>query len=679
MSPSGSTYNNGSVTIAADSGAINGTWNGSVAGGTLSGAYLDSTAILLTATLPAGTIVSSWGIGCDSTTATTCSISSLTTDTTISPVFAPDTRALTVSPSGPTYSNGAVTISADSGAINGTWNGSATGGTLTGDYINGAAVVLTATLPAGTIVSSWGTGCDATTATTCTITSLSVNTTISPVFAVDTKTLTASPSGPTYNNAAVTIAADSGAVNGTWDGSATGGTLSDTYNYGTGIVLTVTLPAGTVVSSWGAGCDATTATTCTLNNGTLTSNTTISPVFAVDTKTLTVSPSGPTYNNGAVTIAADSGAVNGTWDGNATSGTLSDTYNYGTGIILTATLPAGTVVSSWGAGCDATTATTCTITSLSINTTISPVFALDARTLTVSPSGPTYNNAAVTIAADSGAVNGTWDGSATGGTLSDTYNYGTGIVLTATLPAGTVVSSWGTGCDATTATTCTITSLSINTTISPVFALDTRTLTVSPSGPTYNNAAVTIAADSGAVNGTWDGSVTGGTLSDTYNYGTGIVLTATLPASTVVSSWGAGCDATTATTCTLNNGTLTSNTTISPVFAENNAPTFTGTPTISGIATVGKTLSLLDTLTDDSDGDTVTLSYQWAADSVDIPDANSDNYILTKNEAQKNVTCTLTADDGNGGIATFTTVGVDVGNSFPWPMFLPAITSHATH
>jgi hypothetical protein len=282
------------------------------------------------------------------------------------------------------------------------------------------------------------------------------------------------------------------------------------------------------------------------------------------------------------------------------------------------------------------------------------------------------------IAADSGAISGTWDGSAIGGTLSDTYDYGAAIVLTATLPAGTVVSSWGAGCDATTATTCTLNAgtLTSDTTIAPVFALDTRTLTVSPSGPTYSNGSVTIAADSGAISGTWDGSASGGTLSDTYNYGTAVVLTAMLPTSTVVSSWGAGCNSTTATTCTITN--LTTNMTISPTFAVNNDPTFTGTPTITGFAKVGKTLSLVDTLTSDIDGDIVTLSYQWAADGGDVLGATSDTYNLTLNEVQKNVTCTLTADDGNGGDAKFTTVGVDVGNSFPWPMFLPAMTNNAT-
>jgi hypothetical protein len=118
--------------------------------------------------------------------------------------------------------------------------------------------------------------------------------------------------------------------------------------------------------------------------------------------------------------------------------------------------------------------------------------------------------------------------------------------------------------------------------------------------------------------------------------------------------------------------------TISPTFAVNNDPTFTGTPTITGFAKVGKTLSLVDTLTSDIDGDIVTLSYQWAADGGDILGATSDTYNLTLNEVQKNVTCTLTADDGNGGDAKFTTVGVDVGNSFPWPMFLPAMTNNAT-
>ena len=107
------------------------------------------------------------------------------------------------------------------------------------------------------------------------------------------------------------------------------------------------------------------------------------------------------------------------------------------------------------------------------------------------------------------------------------------------------------------------------------------------------------------------------------------------------------------------------------VLVANSAPVFTGTPTITGIIKVGNTLGLADTGTSDADGDTVALSYRWAVDGVDIPGANQETYILTANEAKKNITCTLTADDDNGGITQFTTRGVKSG--FPWWILMPGL------
>ena len=95
-----------------------------------------------------------------------------------------------------------------------------------------------------------------------------------------------------------------------------------------------------------------------------------------------------------------------------------------------------------------------------------------------------------------------------------------------------------------------------------------------------------------------------------------------------------------------------------PTAQVNSVPTFDSTPTISGTPQVGSTLSLINTATTDVDGDNVTLSYQWQADSADISGATSATYLLTANESAQLVTCIITADDGNGGTTTITTAGV---------------------
>ncbi|MDO9042316.1 MAG: choice-of-anchor D domain-containing protein [Desulfocapsaceae bacterium] len=109
------------------------------------------------------------------------------------------------------------------------------------------------------------------------------------------------------------------------------------------------------------------------------------------------------------------------------------------------------------------------------------------------------------------------------------------------------------------------------------------------------------------------------------------------------------------------------------VLIANSAPAFTGTPAITGRAKIKQTLSLADTGTSDADGDTVTLSYQWAAGGVDIPGATLNTYQLTVNEDKKTITCTLTADDGNSGITPYTTLGVNVKSGFPWWSLVPGL------
>lgn len=99
--------------------------------------------------------------------------------------------------------------------------------------------------------------------------------------------------------------------------------------------------------------------------------------------TVTVSPSGSVPSGRSVEITSDVGSLDCSWDGTNASGCVSGIIDAGTGVVLTASLPTNTVISSWS-GCDSSTATTCTIDSLSADTTIS-VVTLASYSVTASP------------------------------------------------------------------------------------------------------------------------------------------------------------------------------------------------------------------------------------------------------------------------------------------------------
>ncbi len=106
----------------------------------------------------------------------------------------------------------------------------------------------------------------------------------------------------------------------------------------------------------------------------------------------------------------------------------------------------------------------------------------------------------------------------------------------------------------------------------------------------------------------------------------------------------------------------------------NHDPTFTGIPTITGTLGVHETLGLTYTDTADLDaGDSVTLSYQWLRDGIDITGETSDTYVLQAKDRISNISCRLSARDLNGGETIFTTGGVRVKGSFPWSILIPAL------
>ena len=131
-------------------------------------------------------------------------------------------------------------------------------------------------------------------------------------------------------------------------------------------------------------------------------------------------------------------------------------------------------------------------------------------------------------------------------------------------------------------------------------------------------------------------------------------------------------------TITADDGNGGSDTATSASFATaNDAPTFTATPSISGTAAVGSLLSVINTATSDTDGDTVTLTYQWKADGSNIAGATGASFMPTADQAHATISVTVTADDGHGGSVPVTTAGVTMANTGPGFIATPAISGTA--
>lgn len=105
----------------------------------------------------------------------------------------------------------------------------------------------------------------------------------------------------------------------------------------------------------------------------------------------------------------------------------------------------------------------------------------------------------------------------------------------------------------------------------------------------------------------------------------------------------------------------------------NTVPVNTVVPVISGTASVGSQLSSNNGSWTDANGDTLTYSYQWKADGVNIG-TNSNLYTLTAVEADKAITVTVIANDANGGSVSATAGAVFVGNRAPVNTVVPVIT-----
>lgn len=222
-------------------------------------------------------------------------------------------------------------------------------------------------------------------------------------------------------------------------------------------------------------------------------------------------------------------------------------YGADTMVVLTAAPAANTQNPVW-TGCDSMTATTCTVNVNGVKNVTAQFDLNPPQTLTVNKTG---------TGAAAGVVTGSPAGINCGATCAFGYPGGQTVVLTANPPVGTVFTGF-TGCDSSTATTCTVTmALAMGRAVTANFTtVPIRNLTVTKSGTGNGNVAGT-------------GISCGADCTEAYNDGTNVVLSATPVApGSRFSSW-VGCDAPSASTCTMN---MTSDKTVTAIFTQGPDP-----------------------------------------------------------------------------------------------------------
>ena len=120
-------------------------------------------------------------------------------------------------------------------------------------------------------------------------------------------------------------------------------------------------------------------------------------------------------------------------------------------------------------------------------------------------------------------------------------------------------------------------------------------------------------------------------------------------------------------TNSIGDGAASDEVTATTVAAKPNSPA-TGTPTISGTAQVGETLTADTTGIDDSDGlADVSYDYQWLADDTEIASATGNTYVLTSAELGKAVKVRVSFTDDAGNEESLTSAATTAVAAAPPP------------
>ena len=310
-------------------------------------------------------------------------------------------RQLSVSKAG----SGTGSVIADSGVVN-------CGPTCSGEYPYNTPVILTATPDSGSTFLGW-TGDCAGTAATCTVTmdqAQNVGAAFSNTIAAN-KDLAA---GITGSGTGDVVSAPAGIACGT-----AGSTCTASFTNGSSVTLTATAATGSTFMGWTGACTGNGACTVTMNQAQYASATftdSTSPTI----KELVFSTGG----NGQGGVTSTPVAIFCGTAGNTCTAPFDD----GISIVLTATPAIGTLL-AWSGDC-AGSGLTCNLT-MNQNHAITASFTKQAFNLTVNKDGKGDG----TVVSNPFGIN-------CGRDCSESYNYGTQVVLTATPDQNSALESW---------------------------------------------------------------------------------------------------------------------------------------------------------------------------------------------------------------------------------------------
>ncbi len=485
-------------------GSGNGTVTSSPAGITCTASscsadFDPNTVVTLTAVPGTGSVFAGWSGACAGTIPT-CDVT-LANAATVTATFDVARYAVTVTKSG-----------AGTGVVAG--NGLNCGVTCTMMVNHGTMLSLIATPGNLSVFAGWGGACSG--AASCAVI-VTGPTASSANFALDNLTLFVTKGG----NGAGTVTAT---------GIACGADCSETYTAGQMVTLTAAAATGSAFTGWsGGGCSGT--ATCTV---TMTAAITVTAAFTLQQFALNVTRAG----NGAGSVVSNPTGI-------ACGGDCTETYDYNTMVVLTATPSTGSTFTGWSGAC---TGTTPCMVAMTAARNVTATFTLQQLALTVTTTG-------------NGTVSSSPAGIACPADCSQSYNYGTMVTLTAAAATGSTFTGWGGACTGTGACTVTIDAAK---SVSATFTLDIHTLTVTKAG-----------TGGGIVTAT--GISCGADCSEIYNYGTAVTLTAAPTAGSTFVGWSGACT-----------GTGTCNVTIDAaksVTATFDIQTFTLTTSLTGNGT----------------------------------------------------------------------------------------------
>jgi hypothetical protein len=448
----------------------------------------EGSSLELTAVPAAGSDFTAWS-GCTSTNGAVCTLTGITTATTVTATFALSNANLVVIKDG----NGA-------GTVTGTWQGGGLdcGATCSAVVPAGTQVSFTATPGEGSTV-RWADPCTGT--GPCMVTTTTQGTTVKATFTLNKVPLTISRTG-------------SGSVSGTGGISCAAASCAVMVDHGTSVTLQATPAADHEFSAW-TGCTTTSGTSCTLS--TIKAATEAKVTFVPKKVSVTLQRSG----RGRITSA--DGSVNCTMD------SCTVMVNAGAQLVLNAVAETDSEFKSWS-GCSGASGATCTLASVTAPVTVGATFALKNASFVIAREGN-----------GKGSVTATWQGgmAVCGTTCSAALLPGTVVTLTGTAEAGSSL-TWGSPCSGNGA--CMVTIAAGGTTVPATFTLNKYALTVSLAG----------APNAGAVASVTAGVVIncGTTCTASVDHGTVVELIAS-PAQNATSSGFSNCPGSTATMCRL--------------------------------------------------------------------------------------------------------------------------------